>query len=88
MTRRMTLPRFYFDVQEGTRFTADEVGLEVDSVDAAEYEAARAAAEMGRDQLPNGDARNVTIAVRDERRQQVVTVRVAMEVYRNEPAHR
>jgi hypothetical protein len=47
MTRRMTLPRFYFDVQEGTRFTADEVGLEVDSVDAAEYEAARAAAEMG-----------------------------------------
>jgi hypothetical protein len=87
MTRRMTLPRFYFDVQEGTRFTADEAGLEVDSVDAAEYEAARAAADIGRDQLPNGDARDVTIAVRDERGQQVVTVRVAMEVHRNEPAY-
>ncbi len=37
------MPRFYFDVREGTRFIADETGLELESVDAAEYEATRAA---------------------------------------------
>jgi hypothetical protein len=84
----MTLPRFYFDVREGTHFITDEIGLEFESVDAAEYEAARAAADIGRDQLPKGDARDVTIEVRDEQGQQVVTVRVAMEVHRTEPALR
>jgi hypothetical protein len=82
----MTLPRFYFDVREGTGFITDEMGLELDSIDAAEYEAARAAADIGRDHLPKGNARDVTIEVRDERGQQVVTVRVAMEVHRAEPA--
>jgi hypothetical protein len=74
-------------VREGTRVIADERCLEVESADAAEYGAARAAGEIGRDQLPKGDARDVTVEVRDERGQQVVTVRVAMEVYRTEPVH-
>ncbi len=80
------MPRFYFDVREGAHFTSDEAGVELDSLDAAESEAACAAAEIGRDQLPNADTRNIAVEVRDERGQQVVTVRVSMEIYRNEPA--
>jgi hypothetical protein len=53
------MPRSYFDVREGTRFAPDEEGLE-----AAEHEAARAAAEIGRDRLPKGDSREVKPAPR------------------------
>jgi hypothetical protein len=41
------MPRFYLDVREGTRFIPNEEGLEFDSLDAAEREAASAAAEIG-----------------------------------------
>lgn len=40
------MPRFYFDVREGEKFIPDEEGLEFDSLDAAEREAATAAAEI------------------------------------------
>ena len=65
------MPRFYFDVREGAEFTSD-----------TEYEAARAAAEIGRDDLPNGKAREVTVEVRDEYGQQVFTATVSMTVRR------
>jgi hypothetical protein len=79
------VPRFYFDIREGARFIPDETGLEFDSFDAAEREAASAAAEIGRDQLPKGGAREVTVDLRNEHRQRVLTVKVSMEVDRVEP---
>jgi hypothetical protein len=79
------MPRFYFDMREGTRFVPDEEGLEFDSREAAEREAAAAAAEIGRDRLPKSDNREVTVEVRNEHRQRVLTVKVAMEVDRVEP---
>jgi hypothetical protein len=72
------VPRFYFDVREGEKFIPDEKGLEFDSLDAAEHEAARAAAEIGRDRLPKGDVREVTVEIRNEHRQRVLTVTVSM----------
>jgi hypothetical protein len=81
------VPRFYFDVREGDSFTRDTDGLEFNSLNAAEYEAARAAAEIGREDLPTGKAREVTVEVRDEHGQQVLTVAVAMTVRRMNPAH-
>lgn len=80
------MPHFYFDIREGRCFIPDEVGVDLDRLDAAEHEAARAAAEIGRDQLPKGDVRDVTIEVKDEQGQQVITVRVSMEIHRNDPA--
>ena len=80
------MPRFYFDVREGARFIPDEEGVEFDSLDVAEYEAARAAAEMGRDRLPKGDAREVTVELKNEHRQRVLTVTVSMETHRVDPA--
>ncbi|MBQ0820617.1 hypothetical protein KBI52_10415 [Microvirga sp. HBU67558] len=79
------MPRFYFDVREGTSFTLDEEGLEFDSLEATEREAATTAAEIGRDCLPKGDAREVTVEVRNEHHQRVLTVKVSMEIDRVEP---
>lgn len=80
------MPRYYFDVREGARFTPDEEGLEFDSLDAAEHEAACAAAEIGRDRLPKGDTRMVTVEVKNEHHQRVRTVTVSLEIDRVEPA--
>ncbi len=57
----MTMPRLYFDVWEGATFIQAEEGLEFDSLDVAEYQAARMAAEIGQDRLPKGEDRLVTV---------------------------
>ncbi len=79
------MPRFYFDVREGPRFIPDDEGLEFDSLDAAEREAAETAAQIGRDKLPKGGTRNITIEVRNEHGQRVLTVAVSMRVERVHP---
>ena len=79
------MPRFYFDVREGPRFAPDDECLDFDSIDAGEYEAACAAAEIGRDRLPRGDSRAVTVEVKNEHQQRVLTVKVSIEVDRVEP---
>ncbi len=45
----------------------------------------RAAAEIGRDQLPKGEAREVTVELRNAHRQRVLTVTVSMEMNRVDP---
>jgi hypothetical protein len=80
------MPRFYFDVRDDGSFTPDDDGREFDSLDAAEQEAARSAAEIGRDRLPMSDVRKVTVEVRDEHRELVGTVMVLIEVHRIDPA--
>ncbi|KLK90775.1 hypothetical protein AA309_24035 [Microvirga vignae] len=81
------MPRYYFDVREGAQFTPDDEGLEFDSLDAAEHEAACAAAEIGRDWFPKGDSREVTIEVKNEHHQRVLTITVSLEISRVETAH-
>lgn len=79
------MPRFYFDVREGSSFVPDDEGLQFDGIDHAEREAAIAAAEIGRDKLPTGDARAVTVEVRNEHRQRVLTITISMSVDRVVP---
>ena len=80
------MPRFYFDIREGARFAPDDEGIEFPDFDAAEREAAEAAASIGRDLLPRGDAREVTIEVPNEHRQRVLTVTVSMHIDRVHPS--
>jgi hypothetical protein len=80
------VPRFYFDVREGSLFPPDNDGLEFPELDEAEREAAEAAAGIGRDRLPSSDAREITIEVRNEHRQRVLTVTVSMQVERVVPS--
>ena len=82
------MPRFYFDVREGARFIPDETDIELDSLDAAEYEAARGAADIGRDRLLKNDTGDVIVEVRDEQGQQVVTAGISMEVRQRAPVPR
>lgn len=77
--------RFYFDVREGAKFTPDHGGLELASLDDAERAAAELAAEIGRDRLPKGEARAITVELRNEDRQRVLTIKVSMEVDRVDP---
>jgi hypothetical protein len=77
------VPCFYFDVREVLKLTPDAEGLEFDNLD-AERAAAETAA--GRELLPKGDARKVTVEVQNEHRQQVLTATASLEVHRVDPA--
>lgn len=79
------MPRFYFDVREGCRFVPDDDGLEFPDIHAAEQEAAEAAAAIGRDALPAGRARSVTVEVRNEHGQRLVTATVTLAIDRVHP---
>jgi hypothetical protein len=79
------MPRFYFDVREGTRFEPDDEGLEYPGLDAAERVAAETAAAIGRDVLPRSDVRDVTVEVRNEHKQRVITITVTMTTERVHP---
>ena len=67
------MPQFFFDVREGVRFAPDADGLDFPDLNTAEKEAAQAAAAIGRDLLPKGVARSVTVEVRSEHGQRVIT---------------
>jgi hypothetical protein len=82
------VPRFFFDVREGVRFVPDEDGLEFPDCTAAEREAAETAASIGRDLLPKGAARCVTVEVRNEHGQRVITATVTLAVDRVDPSPR
>ena len=79
------MPRFFFDVREGVRFVVDEDGAEFPDVHAAEREAAECAAAIGRDLLPKGTARAVTVEVRNEHGQRIITATVTLALDRVDP---
>jgi hypothetical protein len=76
------VPRFYFDVREGAQVTRDDVGLDLESLDAAEAEAIRSAAEISRESMPSARASEIMVQVRDERGEQIIIVAISMTVRR------
>ena len=76
------MPRFYFDVSEGPKFSPDEDGFDLDSLEAAEREATQTLIQLGRDWLPR--AHDVSIQIRDEQHCQVLAVSIAIKVERLE----
>ncbi|GJD52204.1 hypothetical protein OPKNFCMD_4966 [Methylobacterium crusticola] len=78
------MPRFYFDLREGTQFTADEEGLDYPDLDAAEREAMLVAAEIAKDQLPRGRVREIAVDLRDQHGLRLLTATVSLRI---EPAH-
>ncbi len=77
------MPRYYFDILNGTDSVHDDEGTEFDSLDAAVHAAKRSAAEIGTNRLAKGDTSDVVIEVRDERNQRVCTVTASMKVDRH-----
>ncbi len=73
-------------ILEGEPAVDRVVIMEFPDLDAAEREAAVSAASIGRDLLPKGDAREVTVEVRNEHRQRILTVTVSMHLDRVHPS--
>lgn len=80
------MPRFYFDIREGNRFVADKEGLELADLQEAEKEAGVTSTEIARDRLPLADCRSISIEVRAQDGERVLTVTVTMVVDRGVPA--
>ena len=76
------MPRFYLDVSVGDDFTRDDVGFDYDSLEIAEYEATRAASEIGHDALPKRRTSDACVKVRDKDGDLLLTVDVLMRVRR------
>jgi hypothetical protein len=73
------VPRYYFDVSDGDTFTKDDVGLELDGIEAARAEARKALPDIARDVLPEGgDRRTMTIRVRDEAGKVLITATLSL----------
>jgi hypothetical protein len=60
------MPRYYFDIDDGRRFTRDEEGLECPSRKAVRDFAMGALPDIARDELPEEDRRDFVVKVRDE----------------------
>ena len=78
------MPRFYFDGREGSRFEADEDGLEFPDQHSAELAAKDAAAAIAREILPKGNVTESAIELRDESGRRLLAVTVSMSVERFE----
>ena len=74
------MPRYYFDASDNESFTADEVGLDLQDIDAARDEAARGLADMARDALPEGMRRTLAIEVKDEFKRPLLRTALVFEV--------
>ncbi len=78
------MPRYFFDIHDGARFTADETGVELDGIEAARQEASRALGELVREILPDGDQREILIEVKDEAGQRVLVAKLSVSIERTE----
>jgi hypothetical protein len=74
------VPRFYFDVRDGDRFTPDKEGLDLSSVVEARTDASRALAQMVKDVMPDGDCREMAIEVRGEDKSFLFKVQMTFKV--------
>ena len=66
--RLRAMPRYFLDSGDGDTFLADEEGVELDSIEAAQDQATMALAELARDVLPGSTRRGLVIEVRDDNR--------------------
>jgi len=60
------VPRFFFDIHDGERFTPDDTGMEFPDAQAARDNAVVSLPDIARDVMPGGQKRTFVIAGRDE----------------------
>ena len=58
------MPRYYFDIKDGDHLVADEEGLELRDVTAAEVEAAYSLAGLAKDHIQSFNEQRLSIEVR------------------------
>ncbi len=60
------MPRYYFDVRDGSGFHRDEVGDEFNGFEEAREQCQVLLPDIAREKLPDGDLHTITCDVRDE----------------------
>jgi hypothetical protein len=76
------MPHFYFDVREEDRVTPDEVGVELESVEASEREAIRRVTGISQERLSKGITSEIEVQVKDHEGFLLLTVTVSVVVRR------
>ncbi len=79
------MPRYYFDTHDGETFISDEVGLELDGVEAAHVHAQIALCNVMSDVVPVSDQRAVFVRVRDDADDVVLKAGLSLVVEMGEP---
>jgi hypothetical protein len=74
------MPRFFFDIHDGEKFTPDRQGVELDGLEAAKAEAKKTLCEIVKDEMPNGDRRDFTVDVKSAAGQIVWRVTLSLVV--------
>ncbi|MCK1546840.1 hypothetical protein IVA87_24465 [Bradyrhizobium sp. 147] len=60
------MPRYYFDTRDNETFIADEIGVDIASLEEVRTMVSTAMAEFARDVLPGSAFRTLAIEVRDD----------------------
>ena len=74
------MPRFFFDIHDGEKFTPDRQGLDLDNLEAAKAEAKKTLPEIVKDEMPDGDRSDFTVDVKDVAGQIVLRVTLSLVV--------
>jgi len=74
------MPRFFFDIHDGEKFTPDRQGLDLDDLEAAKAEAKKTLSEIVKDEMPDGNRRDFTVDVKDVAGQIVWRVTLSLVV--------
>jgi hypothetical protein len=77
---RGAMPRYYFDVSDGDKFTRDDEGLEMGDLIEASKAAVAALPEIARDVLPDGDHRDIIVQVRDQTGEVLIRSKLTLDV--------
>lgn len=65
------MPRFHFDIDDGTTATEDLIGLDLPDRNAAKREAIAALAPVATDVLPDHETTVISVTMRDERQRAI-----------------
>jgi hypothetical protein len=76
------MPRFYFDVREEDGVTSDEVGVELESLEAAERAAIRMVTGIGHESLSKDRSSEIEVQVKDNEGFLLLTVTISVVVRR------
>jgi hypothetical protein len=74
------VPRFYFDLRSGEKFTPDQEGVEFPTVKDARADASRTLGEMIKDAMPDGEHCEMAVEVRGHDKRALFKIKMTFEV--------
>ena len=73
------MPRFFFDIHDGEMMTEDKDGVQLTDLEAVRTAAISVLPDIARDELPDGDAREFIVWVRDESDQRIFKASLTLQ---------